>query len=224
MKRLADAAPENLRAMIAAARADAPPAAVLERILARVEEGAPPPRGGIGRHLVAIGGGAAVLLAITAGLLLRGGHAEERAAAAVPATAAPAPATTTPAPSSPPPVVSPLPDDEGEPAPPARTSAPRPRPHQKAPPPAPPPSEVSLVEEARAALAGRDHRAALAAAARHEKLYPAGVLVEEREAIRIEALAATGDAALASARLRDFARRFPRSSYRRHLEEVVSAP
>jgi hypothetical protein len=219
MKRLAEdtAAPAGVRAMIAAARADAPGPAALERILARVEAAPPPPRGGLPRRLVLVGG-AAVAIAIGV-VLLRSNHRDGDRRA---------PDPTPPPVQQPAPVVSALPDDAAPSpappvAPPAR-SAPA-RTHHAAPSPPPsPPSEVALVEEARAALAGRDFRGALAAAARHQKLYPAGVLGEEREAIRVEALAGTGDRAAARDRLRAFLLRFPRSSYRRHLEEVVPQP
>jgi hypothetical protein len=113
--------------------------------------------------------------------------------------------------------------DDDEPPPPVAT---RPRVQHKKPPPVatpatPPPSEVSLVEAARAALAARDRAGALVATARHEALYPGGVLVEEREAIAIEALAGQGKTAAASERLARFVERFPRSSYRRHLEQIA---
>jgi hypothetical protein len=83
------------------------------------------------------------------------------------------------------------------------------------------PSELALVDRARAALVARRWQAALAAAAEHAALYPAGILAEEREAIAIEALARSGRRADAGARLDDLVRRAPRSSYRRHLERLV---
>jgi hypothetical protein len=229
MKRLAEdtAAPAGVRAMIAAARADAPAPAALDRILARVEADATPPRGGAGHPLLLTVGGAVVVIAIAA--LIWPGQHDEVARAPQPASAAPGPppaAAPGPRPAAaPPPVVVALPEDAAPASSPpvatTRRSAP-PSPHPPATAPAPrPPTEVSLVEEARAALAGRDYRAALVAAGRHEELYPAGVLTEEREAIRVEALAGTGDTPAARDRLRDFLRRFPRSSYRRHLEEVL---
>ena len=99
-----------------------------------------------------------------------------------PAPAAAQPPSPAPPPSlvpAPPPVVSVLPEETPPRLPPRSAPA---RAHHAS--PTPPPSEVSLVEQARAALTAGDQSGALAAAARHAALYPAGVLVEEREAIR----------------------------------------
>lgn len=223
MKRLADdpRAPAELRAMIAAARSDGPGPAALERMLAWVERGGPPPRPGAGR-LVLIAGGAGI--AILFGVLLlrgRGGGDDEP-----PAVRAPDP----PAVPAPAPVVSTLPDDETPPAPaapakraerraPARTAAPEAKAPEAMAPAPERPSEVALVERARAALTAGDWRGALAAAGEHAQSYPDGVLSEEREAIAVEALAGDGQAGAARARLARFVRRFPGSSYRRHLEQ-----
>jgi hypothetical protein len=89
-------------------------------------------------------------------------------------------------------------------------SAPRPLPARPAraivkPPPAPVPddslsAEIALLSSARAALT-HDPPAALSLAIRHERDFPHGVLVQERESIRVEAICRTrpteGSAALA---------------------------
>ncbi len=225
MKRLADdpQAPAPLRAMIAAARSDAPGPAALDRVLANVERTGPAPRGGGAGRLLLVAGGAGVAVLI-AFVLLRGGGSDddERDDRAPPPSPPPAAAAAT---RSAPPVVSPLPDQAPPAAPQPAPRAQR-RPPPKAPPapattPAPHQSEVSMVERARAALAARDFAAALAAAAAHLASYPDGVLSEEREAIAVEALAGAGRREAARGRLDRFLRRFPASSYRRHLEEVA---
>jgi hypothetical protein len=82
---------------------------------------------------------------------------------------------------------------------------------------------VDLLSRARSALLTHDFAAALAATTEHAAAYPRGVLSEEREAIAVEALARAGRTADSHARLRSFVGRFPHSSYRRHLEQLLSA-
>jgi hypothetical protein len=69
--------------------------------------------------------------------------------------------------------------------------------------------ERALLDVARTALANGDSASALAAVARHERTYPSGLLVEEREAIAIKALVASGRYDEARARGSRFAKRFP---------------
>jgi hypothetical protein len=85
-------------------------------------------------------------------------------------------------------------------------------------------SEIELVERARGALAASRWSDALAGAVEHAKVYPAGVLAEEREAIAVEALVGLGRVDDARDRLSSFLRRYPRSSYRRHLERLGPQP
>ena len=224
MKRLADdpQAPLELHTMIAAARSDVPAAATLERILARIEGGGGSTPSGGGGRLALIAGGAGIAV-VAAFFILRGAGGDGERADRVRPASPPQPAATLPA--AAPPLVSPLADESvavAPPAPPAakrRAHSRRPAPAEPAPPS--PPSEVSLVEAARAGLAAGDFAAALAAADQHAARYPDGVLGEEREAIAVEALAGASRTDAARARLAGFVRRYPRSSYRRHLEEAL---
>ncbi|MFN9808252.1 MAG: hypothetical protein ACK6CU_01315 [Deltaproteobacteria bacterium] len=84
------------------------------------------------------------------------------------------------------------------------------------------PSEVALLETARAALARRPAEA-LRACERHRRLYPDGLFVEEREALAIEALARSGRRAEAARRFEAFRARFAGSPHRAHLEQVLAA-
>lgn len=72
-------------------------------------------------------------------------------------------------------------------------------------------AERALLDVARAALARGEARDVLVAVERHEKEYPQGALVEEREALAVRALAARGLHEDASARASAFEQRFPNS-------------
>jgi len=89
---------------------------------------------------------------------------------------------------------------------------------------APAPTELQLVDAARRQLAASRWSLAYAAALEHAKLYPDGILAEEREAIAVEALVRLGRADDARDRLSSFLRRYPRSSYRKHLERLGAPP
>jgi hypothetical protein len=96
----------------------------------------------------------------------------------------------------------------------------------QAPTPAPPTpkprlTELELIERARVALHAGDHRAALRTTEMHARVYAAGVLSEEREAIAIEALIELGAIESARERLAAFGRRFPSSGYRQRLRELA---
>ncbi|HOU90226.1 MAG TPA: hypothetical protein PLU22_04230 [Polyangiaceae bacterium] len=97
----------------------------------------------------------------------------------------------------------------------------------------PPPSaagapNTGLIEEsawltaARAAL----RRGSLVEATRHldahERRFPDGRLVQEREALRIEALHQAGSDAAAAQRLEDYARRYPESPHAARLEQILA--
>jgi hypothetical protein len=77
---------------------------------------------------------------------------------------------------------------------------------------------------ARGALARGEANEALAAAGRHASEYPAGSLVEEREAIAIKALVALGRRDEARARAVEMERRFPNGLMLRAVKSAVEAP
>jgi hypothetical protein len=126
----------------------------------------------------------------------------------------PAPIATLPPP--PPPPAAPAPPPPPEPAPPPATPAPvqARRPPKKILPTAPAEgderdldlaAERALIDTARTALGRAQGEAALDALRRHGDRFPAGRLVEEREALRVQALAQLGrgdDARAAAARFR----------------------
>jgi hypothetical protein len=87
--------------------------------------------------------------------------------------------------------------------------------------PAPPNAreESQLISSARTALRGGDAAGALQLLDRVERRYPRGVLVQEREALRVEALAALGRTAEARAHADAFVRAYPKSP---HLARVKS--
>ncbi len=74
-------------------------------------------------------------------------------------------------------------------------------------------AERALLEPGREALARGDFARALAAAERHAHRFPRGQLVEERESLRVRALAAGGRADEAARRAAEFRERFPRSIF-----------
>jgi hypothetical protein len=71
--------------------------------------------------------------------------------------------------------------------------------------------QQALLDVARSAFARSDYAATLAALATHFQRYPKSVLGEEREALGIKALAATGRTAEAKARAARFKAQFPQS-------------
>jgi len=73
--------------------------------------------------------------------------------------------------------------------------------------------ERALIERARMALARGDHGAALEALDLHVHDFPRGRLVEEREALAIQALSASGRTAEARERATRFRRQFPTSVF-----------
>jgi RNA polymerase sigma-70 factor (ECF subfamily) len=81
--------------------------------------------------------------------------------------------------------------------------------------------ERELLDVARAAL-GRGHAAdAIAAAERHARQWPSGYLVEEREAVWIEALAEAGRRGEAEQKATTFRKLFPRSMLLPAVEAAV---
>jgi outer membrane protein assembly factor BamD (BamD/ComL family) len=85
-------------------------------------------------------------------------------------------------------------------------------------------AERELLQGARAALASRDAASALAVIDRHHKVYPKGHLVEEREALAVQALALSGDRDAAVERAERFRARFPRSILLRVVDAAVRKP
>ena len=79
---------------------------------------------------------------------------------------------------------------------------------------------MTLIKEARQAL--RDGNAARALRVLEEcrRLHPAGVLVQERERLTVEALITGGRAAEASARASEFLRKYPDSPHAGEVREL----
>jgi hypothetical protein len=78
--------------------------------------------------------------------------------------------------------------------------------------PAPVETEIALLLRARRALAAGDAARALAVLERHRRRWPAGELLQEREVLTIQALAAAGSRAEARQRADAFLARFPSST------------
>jgi outer membrane protein assembly factor BamD (BamD/ComL family) len=73
--------------------------------------------------------------------------------------------------------------------------------------------ETDLIREARQALRQGDARRALALLAECRRLFPRGVLEQERERLAIEALSRSGRGAEAAARAAAFLRKYPDSPH-----------
>jgi hypothetical protein len=84
------------------------------------------------------------------------------------------------------------------------------------------PSETALIGDAQSALASNPGRA-LALCERHQRLYPHGVLVQEREVLAIEALQGLGRHAQAVARGNRFLTAFPGSAHESKIAAIVGA-
>jgi hypothetical protein len=80
--------------------------------------------------------------------------------------------------------------------------------------------ERALVDDARKALARGDASASLGSLRAHERRFPSGALVEEREALAVKTLAALGRGAEARARAERFRATYPSSLF---LPSVESA-
>ena len=81
--------------------------------------------------------------------------------------------------------------------------------------------ELGLLQRARAAVAAGEFSAALQSIAEHQRRFPAGRLREEREALRIKALAGLGRDDEARRAAERFRERFPRSVLSSRIEETV---
>jgi hypothetical protein len=84
------------------------------------------------------------------------------------------------------------------------------------------PSESDLVGQAQAALSGNPARA-LSLCEQHRRLYPRGVLVQEREVLAIEALQRLGRRSQAVARGERFLKAFPGSAHKSKIAAIVGA-
>jgi hypothetical protein len=84
--------------------------------------------------------------------------------------------------------------------------------------------EVLALDKIRSALKSGDSASALAAVAEHEKRYPSGAHVEEREALAVQALARAGRRGEASARADRFRKRFPSSFFTSIVNAAAPTP
>lgn len=217
-------APTGMRELLQAASADGPTAAEIASLRAKVLA----PKLGVLAGKVLVG-----MVVIGAGLI---GYVMTRpepapipptrpantAALIVPAPVIVAP---TPAPVDRPAVprvatlpTLPTPPKVHRPQPPVLELAPAPRPVVVAPPEV---SEVALLEQARAALRHGDLAHALELTDRAATRYPDGALVEEREALEIEALAKHGRHDAAAEKWSEFASSYPHSNYRARLQRLI---
>lgn len=81
-------------------------------------------------------------------------------------------------------------------------------------------SDAGLLQEARASMSQNPARA-LTLTRDHELHFPASALTEERQALRVEALARLGRRTEAERELQTFDTRYPRSIYRRRLQGLL---
>jgi TolA-binding protein len=81
--------------------------------------------------------------------------------------------------------------------------------------------ELALLQQARGAVARGEFSTALDALLTHQRRFPAGRLREEREALRIKALAGLGRNDEAQRAAERFRERFPRSVLSDRIEETV---
>jgi len=128
-----------------------------------------------------------------------------------PASPAIAPARSAPVASEPPPRAAPEPP-----------AAVKPRPGRTATAQESYAAELRLLHRAQVAYAGDDFSAALMLVAEHTRRFPSGRLAEEREALRIRSLAASGRADDARRATAAFAARFPRSVLLPRLQQTAS--
>lgn len=83
------------------------------------------------------------------------------------------------------------------------------------------PSEGTLLTQAHEALLRGDPAKALATTAEHARIHPRGQLVQEREAIAIEALIRAGRSDEARRRASAFHQRWPTSSHRDRIDRLL---
>ena len=223
INRLRDGASANVKALLDSAGADEPTADELADLDQRVapQLGGGGGGGGGGASLAKWVGGvgsALVVAAVTAWLLL---STPTPTAAPPPEAPPPKPVATAPAP--PPP--SPAADEQPKPPPePAKAPAPPPR-ATKAPPAAPARDavdELALLDAAQAALQSGDVTGCLDRVAEHERDFPSGALVQEREVLAIEALLKRGDREAGEARAARFLSQFDSSVHRGRVRALLA--
>ena len=83
--------------------------------------------------------------------------------------------------------------------------------------------EVRIIEAARGASTSNDHAGALRLVREHERRFPEGQLVQERERIHIQVLLAAGNVAEARARADAFRARFPNGLLLPSVERSLAA-
>ena len=223
--------PPELKALFDAERKAGPmPAASRQGLWARLEAGLPPPpRGGAPSAGHGVMGSALAKHVITAGISLAIGgaggmtlqaHLSPQKTPPVPALAAATRAPPAPAPAEAAALPAPTP-----PKTPVAT-----RPQLQAPRSAEPRAEGALdrerilIDTARTALTRGDAPSALELLTRHARDFPAGELVEEAEALRIQALVRMGQMPEARAAADRFRVRYPRSLLLSAIEESVGPP
>ena len=79
------------------------------------------------------------------------------------------------------------------------------------------------MRRARIASAKGDPETALATLDEHARLHPSGTLREEAAALRVEALARSGDPSAARAAAARFARTYPQSAYAERVRSVAAS-
>jgi outer membrane protein assembly factor BamD (BamD/ComL family) len=84
--------------------------------------------------------------------------------------------------------------------------------------------EMRLVSAARETLRAGSATRALELLDEARRRFPSGTLVQEREALTIEAMARSGQRDAAVARARAFARDYPGSPYTARVQAVLTAP
>lgn len=82
-------------------------------------------------------------------------------------------------------------------------------------------AERIILDDARAALVRHDAAAALSALRAHDRSFPRGQLLEERESMRVQALALARDFAALHAAGERFQRRFPQSMFLPIVEQAL---
>lgn len=82
--------------------------------------------------------------------------------------------------------------------------------------------EQLLLDTARTALISQRATEALEALERHRRAFPTGTLAEQREALTVQALAASGDVAGAKIKAAAFLQRYPQSVYGPMVEAAIS--
>ncbi|MGE5784853.1 MAG: hypothetical protein ACM3ZE_09680, partial [Myxococcales bacterium] len=82
-------------------------------------------------------------------------------------------------------------------------------------------AELQVLQPARQAVARGEHSSALGIIAEHQRLFPHGVLTEEREALRVKALVGLGRATEAERAGAAFRKRFPRSALVGRIDSLL---